>query len=223
MSHDETFMSHRETSDAAGNLPEIRRKIGKAPGKSKNGRKLPVRRPGEPAICSGPRDRAGDNRRAARPGRQRLLVPFPDGPRRSRRESQRSRGSRPLSTRCSAAPQIPPAFSDPAPAPAPTPPAMSQMGHFCLMNEPGFDRANPRSPGAPLRAPCASAVQPLSVPIPKIRIRRIALGSQDLSRRPLRLCGQTVVSSRSEQSVSIGAVGLPETRARDARLPARFE
>ena len=169
---------------------------------------------------------------------------FSGRPRRSRRESQRSRGSRPLSTRCSAAPQIPPAFSDPAPAPAPTPPAMSQMGHLCLMNEPGFDRANPRKPWRtsprPLRL-CGSTT--LRIPRPDQPVaRRVAsaaipnrrshsenqdpthrAGSQDLSRRPLRLCGQTVVSSRSEQSVSIGAVGLPETRARDARLPARFE
>ena len=36
-------------------------------------------------------------------------------------ETQEFRGSRPLSTRCSAAPGIPPAFSNPAPAPAPTP------------------------------------------------------------------------------------------------------
>jgi hypothetical protein len=50
MSHDETFMSHRETSDAAGNPPEIRRKIGNAREKTENGRKLRLRGRGETPI-----------------------------------------------------------------------------------------------------------------------------------------------------------------------------
>ena len=58
MSHGETFMSHRETSDAAANPPEIRLKTGNARGNSKNGRKRPLWRRGEAQIRAPCRDRA---------------------------------------------------------------------------------------------------------------------------------------------------------------------
>jgi hypothetical protein len=57
MSHDETFMSRRETSTACGNSPEIRRENRECPRKIGNGRKSPVPRSGEAAIRAGSCDR----------------------------------------------------------------------------------------------------------------------------------------------------------------------
>jgi hypothetical protein len=169
-------MSHRETSDAAGNPPEIRRKIGNARGKSENGRKLRVSMPRRARnLLWSPRSR-GVNRRAARLGRQRILVPFPAGldvPGVKARDSAAHGPCRPA-----AGPlwKFRRHFPTPRRPPLRPPPAMSQMGHFCLMDEPGFDRANPRKPWRTSRRPlrlCGSTT--LRIPRPDQPVaRRVA-------------------------------------------------
>ena len=135
----------------------------------KNGRKLPVRCLGEPAIC--PAIARGKSPSGA-PGPSAHFGAFSGRPRRSRRESQRSRGSRPLSTRCSAAPQIPPAFSDPAPAPAGDVP----NGTFLSHERTRFRQSEPEKPWRtsprPLRL-CGSTT--LRIPRPDQPVaRRVA-------------------------------------------------
>ena len=52
MSHDETFMSHHETSHACGNAPEIRRKIENRPGKSEM--RPEIRKPARNCLSAAP-------------------------------------------------------------------------------------------------------------------------------------------------------------------------
>jgi hypothetical protein len=144
MSHDETFMSHRETADAAEIGPRNRksaRKIGERPG-------IVSPAPGKPAIPARCHDRV---REIAEP---RVWAPahfrwyfrviagrgWRPGP-----EAPRLRGSRRSSA--AAAPRRSSAgiFRPPPGRPLRPPPPTAQMGHFCLMNEPSFDATNPSS------------------------------------------------------------------------------
>ena len=162
MSHDETFMSHRETSNASGNSPEIRRKIGKALGNSENGRKLPVRRFGGPAIGAGSCDRAREIPKLRPWAASPFFAPSPAAarvPDLKARHSAAHGGARPAAGRDGNSAGI---FRARPGRPFRPPLAMSQMGHFCLMNEPSLDATNPMSPWRTSRVLGASAVRPSS-------------------------------------------------------------
>jgi hypothetical protein len=145
MSHDETFMSHRETSDASGNAPETHRKIGDAPGKSENDRKMLLRRPWRALDSRSFLRSRAENHRTTRLGRQPIFVPSPAAPGVPGLKATDSAGHAGLDPWQRRAGYFRRHFPSPRRAPAGAPPAMLQMGHFCLMNEPSSDATNPRS------------------------------------------------------------------------------
>ena len=159
MSHDETFMSHRETSDASGTLRKIRGKsktpseIRKMAGNCLSGASAGPRFGLAPAIARGkslncaPEPSAHFPTVAGRRSRPGLKA----------RHSAGHGDARPAAGRDGNSTGI---FGAPA-GPLLRPlPAMSHMGHFCLMNEPSLDATNPMSPWRTSRVLRASAVRP---------------------------------------------------------------
>jgi len=159
MSHDETFMSRRETSTAGGNSLEIRRENRECPRKIGNGRKSPVPRSGEAAIRAGSRDRTRKIAQGPAWAASPFFVPVPAGagvPGLRARVSAGHGGDRPAAGRDGNSAAV---FRGSRRVTAPTQLGMSQMGRICLSNEPTSDATNPRS--APPPAMARSCVQNL--------------------------------------------------------------
>ena len=167
MSHDETFMSHRETSDAAGNSPE---KSKACPENRKSVRKFA----NWPEIASPPPRRACDSGAfprsscgkspSARLGREPIFRAVARRRRRSWPESQGFCGSRPRSTCRRAAPEIPPAFSSLAPG------ARSGPRRRCPTWDIYVPSSNPvltrRTRASPIGEPCVRHGRAQAMPEP---------------------------------------------------------